>query len=120
MSQPNGLWCADYKGEFLLRNQRYCYPLTIADGYRRFLLGCEALSSTRVQEAKPVFMRVFKALGLPQRIRTANGVPFATPVFDGASEIEIKAMLDLAYPDDDPRTKTLQLTPTKTQVTLYD
>ena len=49
-----------------------------------------------------------------------DGVPFATPVFDGASETEIKAMLDLAYPDDDARTKTLQLTPTKTQVTLYD
>jgi putative transposase len=29
--QPNGLWCADYKGEFLLRNQRYCSPLTITD-----------------------------------------------------------------------------------------
>jgi putative transposase len=31
VSQPNGLWCADYKGEFLLRNHRYCYPLTITD-----------------------------------------------------------------------------------------
>jgi putative transposase len=31
VSQPNGLWCADYKGEFLLRNQRYCYPLPITD-----------------------------------------------------------------------------------------
>jgi DNA-directed RNA polymerase subunit beta len=49
-----------------------------------------------------------------------DGVPFATPVFDGASETEIKAMLDLAFPDDDPRTRGLQLTPTKTQVTLYD
>jgi DNA-directed RNA polymerase subunit beta len=31
----------------------------------------------------------------------ANGVPFATPVFDGASEEEIRAMLDIAFPDDD-------------------
>ena len=29
-SIPNALWCADYKGEFLLANRRYCYPLTIA------------------------------------------------------------------------------------------
>jgi DNA-directed RNA polymerase subunit beta len=49
-----------------------------------------------------------------------EGVPFATPVFDGATEAEIKAMLDLAYPKDDARTKLLGMTPTKTQVTLYD
>jgi DNA-directed RNA polymerase subunit beta len=48
------------------------------------------------------------------------GVPFATPVFDGATEKEIRAMLDLAYPDDDERTKKIGFTPTKTQVTLYD
>jgi len=48
------------------------------------------------------------------------GVPFATPVFDGATEKEIRQMLDLAYPDDDPRTKKIGFTKTKTQVTLYD
>ncbi|MCD6671703.1 MAG: DNA-directed RNA polymerase subunit beta, partial [Burkholderiaceae bacterium] len=50
----------------------------------------------------------------------AEGVPFATPVFDGASEPEIHRMLDLAYPDDDARTKLIGFTPTKTQVTLHD
>src|SRR5690606_35206364 len=49
-----------------------------------------------------------------------NGVPFATPVFDGASEPEIRRMLDLAYPDDEQRTKLIGFTPSKTQVTLYD
>ena len=28
---PNDLWCADYKGEFMLADRRYCYPLTITD-----------------------------------------------------------------------------------------
>jgi DNA-directed RNA polymerase subunit beta len=46
------------------------------------------------------------------------GVPFATPVFDGATESEIKAMLDLAYPDE--IAAKLKLTPGKTQATLYD
>ncbi|MEN9315399.1 MAG: DNA-directed polymerase subunit beta, partial [Pseudomonadota bacterium] len=55
---------------------------------------------------------------LAQNLR--NGVPFATPVFDGASETEIRQMLDIAYPDDDPRTKLIGFTPSKTQVTLYD
>jgi len=49
-----------------------------------------------------------------------EGVPFATPVFDGATETEIRRMLDLAYPEDDNRTRTIGFTPTKTQVTLYD
>ncbi|MRR50296.1 MAG: DNA-directed RNA polymerase subunit beta [Rhodocyclaceae bacterium] len=46
------------------------------------------------------------------------GVPFATPVFDGAKEEEIHTMLDLAYPDE--TAKTLGLTPSKTQAVLYD
>ena len=50
----------------------------------------------------------------------SRGVPFATPVFDGASEPEIRRMLDLAYPDDDQRTRLIGFTPGKTQVTLYD
>jgi DNA-directed RNA polymerase subunit beta len=49
-----------------------------------------------------------------------GGVPFATPVFDGATEADIKAMLDLAYPDDDPRTQQLQFSAGKTQVMLID
>ncbi len=47
-----------------------------------------------------------------------NGVPFATPVFDGANEEEIRRMLDLAYPD--PIAQKLGMTPSKNQVTMYD
>ncbi|MEO1957548.1 MAG: DNA-directed RNA polymerase subunit beta, partial [Methylophilaceae bacterium] len=49
-----------------------------------------------------------------------RGVPFATPVFDGAAESDIKEMLDLAYPDDDVRTEQLQFHAGKTQVSLFD
>jgi transposase InsO family protein len=41
--RPNELWCTDYKGEFLLGNHQYCYPLTVTDHASRFLLTCEAL-----------------------------------------------------------------------------
>jgi DNA-directed RNA polymerase subunit beta len=47
-----------------------------------------------------------------------KGVPFATPVFDGAHEEEIRRMLDLAYPD--AIAKQLGMTPSKNQVTMYD
>jgi putative transposase len=78
MTAPNEVWSADFKGHFKTGDGRYCYPLTSTDGYSRFLPGAQALSFPRVQEAKPVCTRVFKAFGLPQRLRTDNGVPFAT------------------------------------------
>ena len=52
--------------------------MTVTDDHSRFLLGCQGLLSTKVIEAKPVFTRLFKEYGLPKRIRTDNGVPFAT------------------------------------------
>jgi DNA-directed RNA polymerase subunit beta len=47
-----------------------------------------------------------------------EGVPFATPVFDGAYESEIHRMLDLAYPEE--VANNLGMTPSKNQVTMYD
>jgi transposase InsO family protein len=75
---PNDVWSADFKGQFKTGDGLYCYPLTVTDGYSRYLLGCQALPSTATVGAKPVFARLFKEYGLPQRIRTDNGVPFAT------------------------------------------
>jgi putative transposase len=75
---PNALWCADYKGEFLLGNHRYCYPLTITDFASRYLIACEALSTTQERYAFGVFERAFQDFGVPQAIRTDNGVPFAS------------------------------------------
>jgi putative transposase len=77
--QPNDLWCADYKGEFMLADKRYCYPLTLTDSASRYLLCCDALESTKEIYAFTVFERVFKDFGLPKAIRTDNGVPFASP-----------------------------------------
>ncbi len=76
--RPNELWCTDYKGEFLLGNHQYCYPLTVTDHASRFLLTCEALSSTKEDYAFTVFERLFKERGLPANIRSDNGVPFAS------------------------------------------
>lgn len=78
ITAPNKLWAADFKGQFKTGDGVYCYPLTLTDGYSRFLLACQGLYSTAVEDAKPVFIRVFKEFGLPERIRTDNGVPFAT------------------------------------------
>ena len=75
---PNALWCADYTGEFMLGDRRYCYPLTITDFASRYLLTCEVLATTQEKFAFTVFERTFKEFGLPEAIRTDNGVPFAS------------------------------------------
>jgi putative transposase len=77
ITTPNQVWAADFKGQFKTRDGYYCYPLTVTDGFSRYLLGCQALSSTSHVEAKPVFRRLFQEFGLPQCIRTDNGGPFA-------------------------------------------
>ena len=78
-TEPNALWCADYKGEFMLADRRYCYPLTITDFASRYLICCDALLTTQEKFAITVFERAFEEFGLPQAIRTDNGVPFAAP-----------------------------------------
>lgn len=75
----NALWCADYKGEFMLGNRRYCFPLTVTDFASRYVLACEALTTTQETFAFIVFERTFQEFGLPGAIRTDNGVPFASP-----------------------------------------
>lgn len=67
---------ADHKGQFLLKNGRYCYPLTLANPHSRYIYAVESLSSTSYREARPVFERVFQEHGLPRWILTDNGGPF--------------------------------------------
>jgi len=88
--RPNELWCADYKGEFMLADRRYCYPLTITDFASRYLICCDALATTKAVYAFTVFERAFKDFGLPQAIRTDNGHPFAsTTAFFGLSKLSV-------------------------------
>ena len=90
VNTANALWCADYKGEFLLGNKKYCYPLTVTDYSSRYLLACEGLESTKEPFAFTTFERVFKEFGLPTAIRTDNGVPFASPnAFFGLSRLSV-------------------------------
>ena len=74
-------------GQFKTGDGLYCFPLTVTDNCSRFLLGCQALTSTAVHEAKPVFTRLFHEYGLPRRIRTDNGVPFATNTLARLSQL---------------------------------
>lgn len=87
--RPNQLWTADFKGQFRTQNGVYCYPLTVADQHTRYLLACEALLSTRTEGVRPVFEKLFREHGLPEAIRTDNGVPFASTAIHGLTTLNV-------------------------------
>lgn len=74
---PNDLWCTDFKGQFRMKNQMYCYPLTLSDFVSRFVISCEALSGTELNPCFAVYEEAFQEYGLPTAIRSDNGAPFA-------------------------------------------
>lgn len=85
--EPNDVWTTDFKGQFRLGNGRLCYPLTLADLVSRYALKCEALTGTTEQEAWKHYERAFRGYGLPRRIRSDNGVPFASRGICGLSRL---------------------------------
>lgn len=85
----NEVWSADYKGQFYMRNSKICYPLTISDNYSRYLIACDGLEGPRYQETRTVFELVFREYGLPDAIRTDNGIPFAGRCVGGLSRLSI-------------------------------
>lgn len=85
---PNSVWCADFKGHFPVGGRR-CNPLTISDGFSRYLLRCEGLRRPLHDYAKPVFESAFREYGLPDAIRTDNGAPFSTLAPGGLSRLAI-------------------------------
>jgi len=86
---PNDVWTADFKGHFALGTGLRCHPLTIVDSYSRYLLACHALAHPDTVGSKAVFTRLFQEYGLPSRIRTDNGAPFATTALNRLSSLSV-------------------------------
>jgi len=89
MDAPNAVWTADFKGQFRMRSSVYCYPLTVQDGATRFLLGCRGLLQPTTEGSWPVFAGLFRRYGLPERIRTDNGSPFASNALGRLSTLSV-------------------------------
>jgi DNA-directed RNA polymerase subunit beta len=88
-------------------------------------------AEARVAEFRKLFEELYNGIGRKEDLSQLSdqdvlamaenlkgGLPFATPVFDGAAEEEIRAMLKLAYPDELAARKGL--TATRTQAHLFD
>jgi putative transposase len=87
--EPNAIWTIDYKGQFRLGDGVLCYPLTTQDMHSRFLLGCHGLTSTELVPAKKTLDRLLRAYGLPERIRSDNGTPFASNALGRLSTLSV-------------------------------
>ncbi len=96
---PNEIWTADYKGHFKMLNGQYCYPLTVCDMHSRYLLGCSAHSAISLVASQVTFTRLFKTYGLPERIRTDNGVPFASSAIARLSALSVWWIKLGVYPE---------------------
>jgi hypothetical protein len=96
---PNDIWPADYKGQFRLKNGNYCFPLTVSDLSSRFLLGVDAHPAISLEKTFTHFTQLFETYGLPNRIRTDNGVPFASNALARLSRLSVWFIKLGIYPE---------------------
>ena len=96
---PNDIWAADYKGQFRLKNGNYCFPLTVSDLSSRFILGVDAHPAISLEKSFTHFRQVFETYGLPNRIRTDNGVPFASNALARLSQLSVWFIKLGIYPE---------------------
>jgi transposase InsO family protein len=88
-SHPNELWCVDFKGHFACGDGMRCHPLTISDAASRYLIKCESLTEPKDEPVREHFKRAFHEFGLPDRIRSDNGPPFASKALGGLSRLSV-------------------------------
>ena len=91
MTGANAVWTADIKGQFRTGDGRWCYPLTIADGYSRFVLCCRGMPDLTGEWVWPGFVQAFRRYGLPAAIRTDNGNPFSNR---GLGDLPVDGAMD--------------------------
>src|SRR6516225_3285127 len=85
----NDVWCIDFKGWFMTGDGARCEPLTLTDGHSRYLLRCQALAKCDAEHVWPVLDAAFREFGLPRRLRSDNGPPFASAGVGGLSRLSV-------------------------------
>ena len=88
----NDVWCIDFKGWFLTGDGARCEPLTLTDAYSRYLLRCQAMTRLDTEHVWPVLDAAFREFGLPRRLRSDNGSPFASCGAGGLSKLSVKVI----------------------------
>ena len=88
-TEPNRLWCADFKGWWRTGNGRRVDPLTMMDAHSRYLLRVQVVEKTDTTRVQAICEAAFRQYGLPQAIRTDNGAPFASRAIAGLSRLSV-------------------------------
>jgi putative transposase len=91
-SGPGQVITVDFKGQFRLLSGRYCYPLTVADPYSRYLLACDAFDRITFEQTWSSLTRLFREHGLPKAVHSDNGVPFGTAGKGRFSTLSVRLM----------------------------
>lgn len=85
----NQVWGIDFKGWFRTQDGSRCDPLTISDLHSRYLLRCQVVRRCDEAHVRPLLVAAFRQYGLPERIRSDNGPPFATTGRGGLSRLAV-------------------------------
>jgi putative transposase len=88
----NDIWCMDFKGWFVTGDGKRCEPMTLSDAHSRYLLRCQALARNDGYHVWPVLDAAFREFGLPLRLRSDNGAPFASTGAGGLSQLSVKVI----------------------------
>lgn len=95
----NDVWQYDFKGHFKTGDGKTCEPLTITDGHSRYLLKCVHMNRKRCIDVWPILEEAFFEYGLPLRIRSDNGPPFATTGVGRLSRLAINIIKTGVIPE---------------------
>jgi transposase InsO family protein len=89
VTAPNQLWCMDFKGYFATGDGSRCDPFTITDAHSRYLIRCQIVSRMDLSQVRAVCEAAMREYGMPSRIRTDNGAPFAGTGLLGLSKLSL-------------------------------
>ena len=89
VASANDAWCIDFKGWFRTGDGSRCDPLTVSDAFSRYLLGVEIVAPVGAA-VETVVDRLFREHGLPSRIRSDNGPPFASTGAGGLTRLSVR------------------------------
>lgn len=115
---PNDIWCTDFKGWSMTSDDRRFGPYTLMDADSRFLISCTQLIIDNTDHVWAVLEQAFYEYGLPLRIRSDNGPPFATTSPGRLSRLSIKLIkagiipewIEPGHPEQNGRQERMHLT----------
>lgn len=117
-TRPNEQWTVDFKGQFRLGDLSLCSPLTVQDDATRLVLCVDGYDTTGTAGVMTSFQRIFRERGLPERIHSENGAPFASSGIGRLSRVSVQWMRQgievcrsrVGHPQDNPRHERMHRT----------